>query len=155
MNIGGKNSSGGMPSIIALPREGALFFSGNAYEKGMAKISNCAIDCFSRLGIWRLKPCCFDWKIVCCGKASRCDANGTKLRLEVLVSFFNCYCAPRRTRKTTIPTICGWCAVCSVRVAREKISAPDDLSACFYSLGGPVVHETWRGRQTAKLLENS
>ena len=42
--------------------------------------------------------------------------------------------------------------VCSVRVAREKISAPDDLSACFYSLGGPVVHETWRGRQPAKLV---
>ena len=42
--------------------------------------------------------------------------------------------------------------VCSVRVAREKISAPDDLSACFYSLGGPVEHETWRGRQPAKLV---
>ena len=39
-----------------------------------------------------------------------------------------------------------------MRVAREKISAPDDLSACFYSLGEPVVHETWRGRQPAKLV---
>ena len=86
----------------------------------MAKIPNCVIDCFSRRGIWRLKPCCFDWKIVCCGKASRCDANGTKLRLEVLVSFFNCYCAPRRTRKTTIPTICGWCAVCGLRARRFR-----------------------------------
>ena len=46
----------------------------------------------------------------------------------------------------------GWCAVCSVRVSREKISAQDDLSACFYSLGGPVVHETWRRRQPAKFV---
>ena len=75
---------------------------------------------FLRLGIWRLKPCCFDWKTVCCGKVSRCDANETKLRLEVLVSFFNCYCAPRRTRKTTIPTICGWCAVCGLRARRFR-----------------------------------
>ena len=39
LNIGGKKSSGGMPSIIALPR-GVRCFSGKTYEKGMAKIQN-------------------------------------------------------------------------------------------------------------------
>ena len=56
----------------------------------------------------------------CCGKVSRCDANETKRRLGVLASLFNCHCVPRRTRKTTIPTICGWCAACGLRARRFR-----------------------------------
>ena len=96
-----------------------MFFGKNV-RKRHGKDPELSNRLFLRLGIWRLKPCCFDWKTVCCGKVSRCDANETKLRLEVLVSFFNCYCAPRRTRKTTIPTICGWCAVCGLRARRFR-----------------------------------
>ena len=41
---------------------------------------------------------------------------------------------------------------CRVRVTRERISAPDDLSSCFYSMDKVDVHESWRGRQPAKLV---
>ena len=128
-----------MPSIIALPRGGTLFFGKNV-RKRHGKDPELSNRLFLRLGIWRLKPCCFDWKTVCCGKVSRCDANETKLRLEVLVSFFNCYCAPRRTRKTTIPTICGWCAACGLRARRFR-----------YRMICPPVFIRWAGPWCMKL----
>ena len=41
---------------------------------------------------------------------------------------------------------------CRLRIKRERETAPDDLSSCFYTLESVETGEYWRGRQPAKLL---
>ena len=141
-----------MPSIIALPLGVRCFFGKNVRKRHgedpelrnrlFFSARNLAIEAL----LLRLEN-----RLLREGFPVRCEWNETSFGSPGIVLQLPLR-APSNSEDDDSDNL--W-VVCSARVAREKISAQDDLSACFYSLGGPVVHETWRGRQPAKLLENS